>query len=174
MSILFVIPAGLPMMSIEDFLNIPMNSLSFLTQKIEENQTKCIVNNSNIKTNNIIDFWNDFQLTGLIPSTATPTTSPNYGNLNEYKYTNDNGPAVLYYTFISGDKRNEKKYVVAISRDGTIGSFTTFSVTGKTQIDIYNSLVDFKFNDGSEFENELKDDKAQIRQLTLENDQLKR
>ena len=116
-------------------------------------------NNSNIKTNNIIDFWNDFQLTGLIPSTATPTTSPNYGNLNEYKYTNDNGPAVLYYTFISGDKRNEKKYVVAISRDGTIGSFTTFSVTGKTQIDIYNSLVDFKFNDGSEFENELKDDK---------------
>ena len=48
---------------------------------------------------------------------------------------------------------------MAISRDGIIGTFTTFGVTGKTATDIYNSLVDFKFNDGSEFEDELKDDK---------------
>lgn len=116
-------------------------------------------NNSNIKTNNIIDFWNDFQLVGLIPSTATPTTTPNYGNLNEYKYINDSGPALLYYTFISGDKRNEKKYVVAISRDGIIGTFKTFSVTGKTLIEIYNSLVDFSFSDGTQFEDEVDDDK---------------
>ncbi len=39
MSILFVIPVGPPLMSIEDFLNFSMNSLSFLSKNIEANET---------------------------------------------------------------------------------------------------------------------------------------
>ncbi len=39
MSNLFVTPAGPPRLSIEDFLNIKMDSLSFLSQNIEANQT---------------------------------------------------------------------------------------------------------------------------------------
>lgn len=164
---------------VESFLNIPemkyIEERKILLTKFPLFEKKFLetygFDNSTIKPQNILEFWENLKTPPVLPSSLIDTSiekeiltqmekdekdekdkkDNKYGNLHEFDYKDGkNNDKKLYIIFINRNFKINNKFAVGISKTGKIGSFSAFQInTRMNNKDIQAQLINLKFVDNT-------------------------
>lgn len=164
---------------VESFLNIPemkdVEERKILLTKFPLFEKKFLetygFDNSTIKPQNILEFWENLKTPPVLPSSLIDTTiekeiltqmekdekdekdkkDNKYGNLHEFEYMDGkNNNKKLYIIFLNRNFKTNNNYAVGISKTGKIGSFSAFQINTKMDNNnIQEQLINLKFADNS-------------------------